>query len=244
MGGDIPPTLPPATDDQVRSAFVSRWWPRRRTWILLGRTLGGFGAFLAALIAAAQFAFRGDEQPTTASGPGVSNVSPRDSYAYAETRDANGVIRVELPTAWGNRDGSPWRPGTSIARLEGLSVVGEKLVASTNVTQWQAPGDLSAPGAFVGASRVMLTRWRPADLAHAFTYDGCSFARVEPVTTTTLVGSAVHSSCDGSATRWITLAGTLVKAPDVLVLIQAKIVSQRDQEAFTRLVATLDVVPR
>ena len=111
---------PPAATP--RGSGLVAWLPRRRTWLLLGRTLGGFGAFLAAIIAATQFAFGGDDGP---GGGSSTSAAPSDEpYSYVERHDASGRISVEVPTAWGNVDGGAWAP-RNIARLEGLGTIAE-----------------------------------------------------------------------------------------------------------------------
>lgn len=228
---------PPAATP--RGSGLVAWLPRRRTWLLLGRTLGGFGAFLAAIIAATQFAFGGDDGP---GGGSSTSAAPSDEpYSYVERHDASGRISVEVPTAWGNVDGGAWAP-RNIARLEGLGTIGQKLVAAPNVLAWQARGELTTPGIFVGLSGAILQRWDPRDLANTFTYPGCSYDHDEPYARTGFSGWVVHWSCEGSDTRWLTLAGT-TDAGDELVLVQAKLVSGRDDDAYRRVLATLTVAP-
>ena len=148
---------------------------------------------------------------------------------------------MEVPTAWGNVDGGAWAP-RNIARLEGLGTIGQKLVAAPNVLAWQAPGELTTPGVFVGLSAAILQRWDPRDLANTFTYSGCSYDYDEPYARTGFSGWVVHWSCEGSDTRWLTLAGT-TDAGDELVLVQAKLVSGRDDDAYRRVLASLTVAP-
>jgi len=59
-----------------------------------------------------------------------------------------------------------------------------------------------------------------------------------------LDGWLARSSCGDSGTRWVTLAATSPQAPGALVLVQAKLVSERDDEAYERVLATLMIAPR
>jgi hypothetical protein len=220
------------------SGLVARL-PRRRTWLLLGRTLGGFGAFLAAIVAATQFAFGGDD---ASRDPSTSAAPSNEPYSYVERRDASGRIALEVPTAWGNVDGGAWAP-TNIGRLDGPGPIGRKLVAAPNLGAWETAGELTTPGVLVGLSGPILERWKPRDLANAFTYANCSSDHDEPYAGAGFSGWVVHWACDGSETRWLTFAGTTDEGSE-LVLIQAKLVSGRDEEAYRRVLATLTIAPR
>lgn len=235
-GASGPGPDPPAVQD-AQSGLVVRRLPSRRTWILLGRTLGGFGAFLAALIAAAQFAFGDDDggDPTT-----TSPASALAAYTYAERHDDAGTISIEVPTAWGNVIDGTWAP-TNVARVQEGAVIGRKLLAAPNVDAWEEPGELETPGVFVGVSESLRGLWTPRELANAYRYDGCEFERDAPYSSAALTGWVVHSTCHGTDTRWVTLAGIREGAPGTFVLVQAKLVAERDEEAYDRVLATLQV---
>jgi hypothetical protein len=230
---------PPAAQD-LRSGLASRRLPSRRTWILLGRTLGGFGAFLAALIAAAQFAFGDDDAGDTTTTPPTPALP---AYTYAERHDDTGTISIEVPTAWGNVVDGSWAP-TNIEGIEEGAVIGRKLLAAPNVDSWEEPGELETPGIFVGVSETLRGLWTPRELASTYRYDGCEFERDGPFSSGALTGWVAYSTCPGTGTRWVTLAGTRDGAPRTFVLVQAKLVADRDQEAYDRALATLELAGR
>ena len=231
------PEKEPESTAAAPARLVPPSWQRRGTWIMLGRVLGGFGAFIAAIIAAAEFAFDGGSSDPTATTQTVSAAEP---YTYVERRDDTGTIRVEVPTAWGNVDGGAWT-STGIRGFAEGSLLGAKLAASTNVSAWQASGELTTPGVFVGVSELLSTQWTARSLAHAFNYEGCEYARDDPYSGGGLTGWQVQSDCPGSATRWSTLAATSPAVPGALVLVQAKLVTENDEEAYRRVLGTLSV---
>jgi hypothetical protein len=222
-----PPPVPPAR--------LTRSWQRRGNWIMLGRVLGGFGAFIAAMVAAAQFAFGGDD-PSVSARTTTTVASGR--YAFAERRDDGGTIRAELPTAWGNIDGRPWT-ANGIPGFANGAVLGAKLLASPNVSSWRAPGELETPGLLVGVSEPLAAQWTARSLAKAFNYAGCRYASDEPFSAEGLEGWEVRSTCPGSEARWVTLAATGQAVPGALLFVQAKLVGPDDDEAYERALATL-----
>ena len=235
IGGDPPPTLPPAPEETSQASFVTRMWPRRRTWIVLGRTLGGFGAFIAALIAAAQFAF-GGEDPDDGNGDGGSSTP----YVFTARRDQSGAIGFEAPTAWGNVNGSGW-VASSMGVVADGTPLGPKLQASPNIESWSAPRELETPGVFVGMSELLAERTTPRELAERFSYAKCNSDRSVPYHRGELDGWEARSSCPGTKTRWVTVVVTSTDNPGALVFVQAKLVGERDTAAFDRILATLDL---
>jgi hypothetical protein len=207
---------------------------------MLGRVLGGFGAFIAAIIAAAQFVFDGGHPPPTATDQD-STVSS-EPYAYALRSDDSGRIRVEVPTAWGSIDGGPWR-ATTIRGFDDGTPLGARLIAAPSVSAWLASGDLTTPGLFVGVSERLPSVWTPRALAERFDYQGCEYASERPYSEAGLTGWEVRSECKDSETRWLTLAATSTAVPGALVLLQAKLVTPKDDEAYERALATLVVEP-
>jgi serine protease Do len=235
-----PEEAPAAADPPAPPAgLVERLWPRRRTWIVLGRTLGGFGAFIAALVAATQFVF-GGEQAGTSSTPALESETGTEPYTYGVRTDDSGTISVEVPTAWGNVDGGGWA-ATGIARVPEGAPIGHRLIAAPNVSAWLRPRELTTPGVFVGVSQPLAAAWKPRELAGAFNYDGCRYASDGPLRAGRLVGWSSRFVCDGSATRWVTSVGTTPDAPAALVVVQMKLVSERDDEAYERVLATLAI---
>ena len=206
---------------------------------MLGRVLGGFGAFIAAIVAAAQFAFGGDEPRVSVATTATMASRP---YAYAERRDDSGTIRAELPTAWGNIDGRPWT-ASGIPGYANGAVLGAKLLASPNVSSWRAAGELETPGVLIGLSQPLATQWTPRSLAKAFNYAGCSYASDEPFSADGLAGWEVRSTCPGSKARWVTLAAAGQAVPGALLFVQAKLVGPDDDEAYERALATLALRP-
>ena len=233
-GGDPPPTLPPAPEQPSQASFAARMWPRRRTWIVLGRTLGGFGAFIAALIAGAQFMFGGD--PPREKRDGYSSTP----YVFADRRDQSGAIGFEAPTAWGNVNGSAW-VATSMGVVADGTPLGPKLQASPNIESWSAPRELQTPGVFVGVSELLADRTTPRALAERFSYAKCNSDRSVPFRRGGLDGWEARSTCPGTETSWVTLVVRSTAEPGALVFVQAKLVGERDEAALDRILATLDI---
>jgi hypothetical protein len=232
------PVAKPESTAASPARFAPRSWQRRGNWIMLGRVLGGFGAFIAAIIAAAQFAFTDGGGAPTGETATVSQAP--GPYSYVERRDDSATIRVEVPTAWGNVDGGPWT-STGIRGFADGTPLGAKLAASPNVTAWRAAGELTTPGVLVGVSDVLPSQWAVRSLAQAFNYEGCQYTRDDPYAGGGLTGWQVRSDCPGSATRWVTLAATSPAVPGALVFVQAKLVTEDDQEAYERVLGTLSV---
>jgi hypothetical protein len=235
VGGDPPPNLPPAPEEPAKASFVASVWPRRRTWIVLGRILGGFGAFIAALVAAAQFAFGGDE-PDTPTVPGGSTTP----YTYTSRADVTGTVSFEAPTRWGNVNGSTWLAG-SFGRVADDTPLGRKLQVAPNIDAWGTRGELQTPGVFVGVSELLAARYSPRELAEVFSYKGCEYASSRPYRTSSLEGWEARSSCPGTETSWVTLAVVSPSEPDALVFVQAKLVGERDEVALARVLETLEL---
>ena len=243
MEDEIKPTpvAKPESTAAPPARLVPPSWQRRGTWIMLGRVLGGFGAFIAAIIAAAQFAF--DDGGTSSSTGTTATVSQSPGpYSYVERRDDSATIRVEVPTAWGNVDGGPWT-STGIRGFVDGTLLGAKLAASPNVSAWREAGELTTPGILVGVSDVLPAQWAARSLAQAFNYEGCQYTRDDPYASGGLTGWQVRSDCPGSAARWMTLAATSPAVPGALVFVQAKLVTEDDEEAYERVLGTLSVGP-
>jgi hypothetical protein len=228
----------PPPEPAPRAGLASRL-PHRRTWILIGRTLGGFGAFIAAIIAALEFAFGGGGEanglaPALARPPGTGD---EQAYEFAEVTDRSGRIRVEVPTAWGNLEDDGWHANGLPPFADGERI-GDGVNAAPNVALWRR--DLETPGTFVGVSRTVLAHYSPRDLARGVTFGDCSFERSEPYTTTAFTGETVTWRCPG-ATRWIVLVATPTASRAYAVLIQTKLVSARDVAAYNRILNTFEV---
>jgi hypothetical protein len=234
MGGHIPPTLPPAPDDPARTSIASRVWPRRRTWIVLGRTLGGFGAFIAALIAAAQFAFGGDDDD------GSGRTGSTAPYVFTGRSDVSDTIRYDAPTEWGNVEGSKWT-AKNFGGIPNGTPLGRKLQVAPNVSAWLAEGELDTPGVFVGVSAFLAKLSAPRALAETFNYKHCESGVSRSYHRGTLEGWETRSPCPGTGTSWVTLVARSRAEPDALVFVQAKLVDERDEAALDRILATLEL---
>jgi hypothetical protein len=230
-----------------RPLWLPAWFQKRRSWLVLGRTLGGFGAFLAGIVAAVQFV-QGDEgRPPVAPklaalSSGVTTPPPtptslKPSYEYTEVTDRERRIRVEVPTAWGNVLGNGWH-ARGLPPFPEEELIGPGLNASPNVAAWS--GDFETPGVFIGVSRRVLQTYTPRQLASEITYARCTFDRREPYTNHAFTGEVVHWRCPGS-TRWIVLAATPTGARDYVLWIQTKLVDERDVEAYNRILSTFEV---
>jgi hypothetical protein len=229
VGPDDPGGARETSGGDGASASLRTRWPQRRTWILLGRTLGGFGAFLAALVAGAQFLLGDDDGKERRDGP---------AYSFASVVDPQGRLSAELPTAWADLE-TGWRAHDLEPFADG-ETVGTGLVAATNDRAWA--GDLTTPGAFLGVSEALAASYSTETLASRFSYTDCEIAEREAFRNESLAGHLERWSCEEAAS-WVTVAASPRGSPGSIVLAQVKLVSGRDEEALERLLATLSVSP-
>lgn len=235
-GSPLPPKAP-------AEAGRLDWFRKRRSWLVLGRTLGGFGAFIAAVVALLQFATGGDgavagvAEPLTVTPQSLVRVSDAaPAYTYMQVTDRTGKVRVEVPTAWGQvlRVGFVAR---GLAPIPDGTTMGPGLNAAPNVDAWRR--DLTTPGVFIGVSKSVLRYYSPSDLAHGVTFGDCTFERAEAYANESFAGEIVHWRCPGGA-RWIVVAATPAKSREYALLIQTKLVSEADVDAYNRILATFE----
>jgi hypothetical protein len=230
-GGDKP--LPPSAN---RLQSTLGWWSRRRSWVVLGRALGGIGTFIAAIVAGLQFV-GGD-----GGKDGVSTGDDRPAYVYTRIADDAVLLSVEVPTAWTDVLRNGWH-ARNLPPFADEELLGPGLNASPNVQDWGRQREHETPGVFVGASRTVLPEYTAHDLATRISFSGCSKAEAAPTPWENLQlrGETVTWTCPGD-TRWVVLAATSRDPGDpYAVLLQAKLVAERDTEAYERLVSSLQV---
>ncbi len=159
-GGDKP--VPPSSN---RFLPALGWWSKRRSWIVLGRALGGIGTFIAAIVAGAQFI--GDDEKKQNDDDGS-----RPAYVYTRVTDDAVRLSVEVPTEWGKvyRDG--WH-AHNLPPFDEDELLGPGLNAAPNVQDWVRDGEQETPGMFIGASRAVLPEYTAHDLADKVSFSGC-----------------------------------------------------------------------
>ncbi|HJU46560.1 MAG TPA: hypothetical protein VJ689_00395 [Gaiellaceae bacterium] len=213
------------------------WWSRRRSWVVLGRALGGIGTFIAAIVAGLQFL--GDDGK---GGGGVTDGGNLPAYVYTRIADDAVRLSVEVPTAWTDVRRNGWH-AHGLPPFAEEAPLGPGLNASPNVADWRREREHDTPGVFVGASRTVLPEYTAHDLASRISFSGCSKAEAAPTPWENLQlrGETVTWTCRGE-TRWVVLAATSRDAEDpYAVLLQAKLVAARDTEAYERIVSSLQV---
>jgi hypothetical protein len=241
--GEAPEPEAPPTQPARAPEGVTTWFRKRRSWLVLGRTLGGFGAFIAAIVAVLQLVTGGDKPTVTGVAQPLSTVplslkapGPAQEYAFGLVTDRTGKVRVEVPTAWGQVLGLGFIARGLDPAIEGRRL-GPGLNAAPNVDAWRR--DQVTPGVFIGVSKSILRYFTPNELARTVTFGDCAFEKAEAYTNEAFTGEIVHWRCP-TGTRWIVVAATPTKSRDYALLIQTKLVSEADVAAYNRILSTFE----
>jgi serine protease Do len=160
-------------------------------------------------------------------------VDPGAAYEYVEVYDDDGVLVMQIPTAWAEVDGSGWN-------VEG-AIVGNALTAAPSIdgfsTTW------GTPGVFFGASEVLLDEISPGDLLDVYDFsDSCTYDGRSDYEDAHFTGSYdLWGSCEGTDTALVALEA-YPSDGEYVVLVQVQIVSEADLEALDVILATFDVL--
>jgi hypothetical protein len=150
--------------------------------------------------------------------------------------DNSGAISAVVPQSWGVVVGNGWHP-----HLTGIfngSYIGPGFNATTNLENWF--NDLTTPGIFVGASKLLITdHYNPVTALAAFA-PSCDFSSSAPVTADGLTGNRDMWTCPYSATRYETVA-MWPKDHSFIAFIELKIVTPVDEADGNRVLATLSI---
>jgi len=153
-------------------------------------------------------------------------------YEYSEVYDDDGLLVMEIPTAWSDVDGSGW--------VFNDELVGNAIFAAPDLdgyyTSWEVPG------VFFGASSVLASQINPGDLldwvdfSEECAYDG-QYAYEDVVYT----GSYdVWTNCGGTGSMFVVLEA-YPEGGEFVILVQMQIVSDADLEAFDKILGSFYV---
>ncbi len=153
-------------------------------------------------------------------------------------QDATGTISVLVPQNWNSIFGNGWHP-RGVPPFPAGTDIGPGLNASTNSDAWF--NDLTTPGIFVGASRLLPAHYTPSSLLQQISVPhGCASLSSQGYATAEWTGTQDMWSCAHSATRWWTIA-MWPHDHNYIVYVQIKIVTSLDKRIGARALASLSV---
>jgi hypothetical protein len=204
---------------------------------IIAALIGFAGVILAAVLTAVLT--HGNPAPIPSSSPTSQSPSPTSTTlpAFQLVQDDTGVISVQVPENWNSIFRNGWHP-SSLPPFAAGTDIGPGLNASTNSNSWF--NDLTTPGVFVGASRLLPSRYTPETLLQAFTLNNCATSSSEEYITSQWMGTQEMWSCTASPTRWWTIA-MWPRDHSYIVYVQIKIVTHLDELIGKRILASLSV---
>ncbi|MEN8113198.1 MAG: S1C family serine protease [Actinomycetota bacterium] len=172
------------------------------------------------------FSFADELGDDVASGAGTA-------YEYAEVHDDDGILVMQVPTAWADIDGRGWD-------IDG-TIVGNALIATPDLDGFYNTWE--TPGVFFGASEVLLDETEPGDLLNLWDFtDSCTFDGTYEYADAVYTGAYdLWLNCGGTDTAFVVLEA-YPPGEEFVVLVQVQIVSDADLEAFDVILASFDVV--
>lgn len=173
---------------------------------------------------------------STAEGPPAPAPAPsaHEYEQFVSLRDDTGALVVDVPLEWNDTRTNGWYP-EGLPGYEGY--VGPGMNAAPNVGAWFR--DNTTPGVFVGASSSLSHVFDPVRLLDAYARQGCTLADERSYAARGLSGQQQSWEC--ASHRWFHLAAQ----PDdgaYLVLVQMKLVEQRDAAARDQLLSSLRIM--
>jgi hypothetical protein len=198
--------------------------------LAIASALGSLGTFAAGMAGVAGLLMSGGSED------GRPVLPPAPSYEYAEVSDRTGQLSVEVPTRWARVEDDGWHP-RNLSRIPVGTYVGPGLNATTNLDAWHL--DLRTPGVFLGASRQVPHSYSPKQLVGEFGFGNCETTSAETYENDAFSGETVTLTCPGAT--WRLLAATPADFPAYVVYLQAKLVSTADEEAYERILDTLEL---
>ncbi len=175
----------------------------------------------------------GDALVTAATINLGEDVAAGDSYEeYMEITDDTGALKVEVPTAWSDLDGSTW----VVDDIE----LGPSVLAAPNLdaylTTW------NAPGMFFGASDDNDLATDKMGVLDLFDYsDDCVYdGRVDYDDGLYIGAYDIWSDCAGTGNTFVVLSAT-PEDERYLVMVQTMVTTTADEEALDRILETFIV---
>lgn len=154
------------------------------------------------------------------------------TYAYTDVSDDEGLLYMQIPTAWSDVSGAAWE--------EEGTVVGNAVRAAPSLDSFY--GSWSTPGVFFGASAVLAQELEPGDLLDSTDFSGeCFYDGTYDYEDAVYAGAYdVWVDCGGVGTTFVVLEAYPASL-EFVALIQIQIVSDADLEALDTILATFDV---
>lgn len=155
------------------------------------------------------------------------------TYEYTEVFDEDGILVMQVPTAWADIDGRGWE-------IEG-EIVGNAIVAAPSLTAFYETWD--TPGVFFGASEAILAEIDPGDLLNLWDFsDSCTFDGTYDYEDEIYTGAYdLWIGCGGGTTAFVVLEA-YPASNEFVVLVQVQVVSDADLEAFDVILGSFDVL--
>ena len=151
--------------------------------------------------------------------------------------DATKTVSVIVPKSW-NQVWSGWSPQQHIPGIVYRTNIGQGLNASPNVQNWFS--DLTTPGIFVGASKLLVTdHFTPAIALTTFGTE-CEFFSQQAATFDHLSGYLDMWTCPTSTTRFETVA-LWPANHSFIAFVELKIVTPADEASGMRALDSLSI---
>ncbi len=154
-------------------------------------------------------------------------------YEYVEVTDDDGILVMQVPTAWADIDGRRWNIDDED--------IGPGISAAPSLTAFYETW--TSPGVFFGASVDLLDEVEPGDLLNLSDFsDECTYDDTYDYEDAIYAGwYDLWLNCGGTDTTFLVLEA-YPPEEDFVVLVQIQIVTDADLEALDMILATFDVV--
>ncbi|MEZ4716399.1 MAG: S1C family serine protease [Caldilineaceae bacterium] len=174
------------------------------------------------------FADTAPEQQNTGSGSGSTPVEAYDSYQ--QITDEQGILAVEVPSAWSDVSEAPW---TNDADEQ----IGIRLYASPDFDAWNE--DWGVPGVVLSYSDILAADYGPEDILDIVDYsEDCTFDSRNELPDGALTGVYDRWVDCGDAGSSALLLALQPEAGDYLVRIDIYTTNEADLEASDRILDT------
>jgi serine protease Do len=158
---------------------------------------------------------------------------PAVAYDYTEVYDDDGLLVMQVPTAWAEIDGQGWD-------LDG-EIIGNAIIAAPSLSGFYETWE--TPGVFFGASEVLIGEIEPGDLLNWWDFsDSCTYDGTYDYEDIIYAGAYdVWLDCGGTNTAFVVLEA-YPEDEEFVILVQIQIVSDADLEAFDAILASFEVL--
>lgn len=170
---------------------------------------------------------------STTVGPVITEIP------YVMAKDDSGVVVLEVPAAWADVDGGPWRDDAG-------KVVGAAVMASPDQEAFKAAHD--TPGVFFGASAQLAGEYDPAALldrvndSDVFQTSKCSFVERKDYQDPLYNGAYdVFANCDGTESGLVLVAAQ-PEDKAYIALLMVRLIDDADAAVLDHVLDTFQVV--